>query len=115
MGRMRLIRNRGTESDVLDSIKIGGICYRIVEDFRLADEILCGQFRPMRAEIAVMPGAESEMLPQTLWHEVLHGLLIHAGIRDGHDETHIDLIAYGIVQVLRDNPALVEATCRIRS
>jgi hypothetical protein len=96
---------------MLDVIKIGGIRYAVVADNRLIDSLRSGEMRHMRAEIAVLPDATPELLPQTLWHEVLHGVLLHAGIKD-HDETQIDVIAYGIVQVLRDNPALVEMTCR---
>jgi hypothetical protein len=96
---------------MLDVIKIGGIRYAVVADNRLIDSLRSGEMRHMRAEIAVLPDATPELLPQTLWHEVLHGVLLHAGIKD-HDETQIDVIAYGIVQVLRDNPALVELTCR---
>jgi hypothetical protein len=96
---------------MLDAIKIGGIRYAVVADNRLIDSLRSGEMRHMRAEIAVLPDATPELLPQTLWHEVLHGVLLHAGIKD-HDETQIDVIAYGIVQVLRDNPALVELTCR---
>jgi hypothetical protein len=98
---------------MLDAIKIGGIRYAVVADNRLIDSLRSGEMRHMRAEIAVLPDATPELLPQTLWHEVLHGVLLHAGIKD-HDETQIDVIAYGIVQVLRDNPALVELTCRTR-
>jgi hypothetical protein len=96
---------------MLDAIKIGGIRYTVLADNRLIDSLRSGEMRHMRAEIAVLPDATPELLPQTLWHEVLHGVLLHAGIKD-HDETQIDVIAYGIVQVLRDNPALVEMTCR---
>jgi hypothetical protein len=96
---------------MLDAIKIGGIRYTVLADNRLIDSLRSGEMRHMRAEIAVLPDATPELLPQTLWHEVLHGVLLHAGIKD-HDETQIDVIAYGIVQVLRDNPALVELTCR---
>jgi hypothetical protein len=98
---------------MLDAIKIGGIRYAVVADNRLIDSLRSGEMRHMRAEIAVLPDATPDLLPQTLWHEVLHGVLLHAGIKD-HDETQIDVIAYGIVQVLRDNPALVELTCRTR-
>jgi hypothetical protein len=98
---------------MLDAIKIGGIRYTVLADNRLIDSLRSGEMRHMRAEIAVLPDATPELLPQTLWHEVLHGVLLHAGIKD-HDETQIDVIAYGIVQVLRDNPALVELTCRTR-
>jgi predicted metal-dependent peptidase len=94
---------------MLRAIKIGGIRYAVIADNRLIDSLRSGEMRHMRAEIAVLPDATPELLPQTLWHEVLHAVLLHAGIKD-HDETQIDVIAYGIVQVLRDNPVFTQMT-----
>jgi len=42
---------------------------------------------------------------QVLWHEILHGLLTQAGISN-HEESMIDALAYGIIQVLDDNKTL---------
>jgi hypothetical protein len=97
---------------MLDTIKIGGIRYTVLADNRLIDNNRAGEIRLMRAEIAVLPDAAPELLPQTLWHETLHGILHQSG--QECDEDAIDVLAYGIVQVLRDNPALVELTCRTR-
>ncbi len=42
----------------------------------------------------------------TLWHEILHGILNGAAQTEEHNEAHIDALAHGIIQVLRDNPQL---------
>jgi hypothetical protein len=94
---------------MLKAIKIGGIRYAVIADNRLIDSLRSGEMRHMRAEIAVLPDATPELLPQTLWHEVLHAVLLHAGERQ-HDETVLDVLAYGIVQVLRDNPVFAQMT-----
>ena len=44
---------------------------------------------------------------QTLWHEVIHIILCHAGYRE-QDEKLIETLANGIMLVLQDNPALRE-------
>ena len=40
-----------------------------------------------------------------LWHEIIHGIVVHAG-RPPMDNEIVEMLAYGIVQVLRDNPEL---------
>jgi hypothetical protein len=39
-------------------------------------------------------------------HEVLHGIFTNADVQN-QDEHLIAVLSYGLVQVLRDNPALV--------
>lgn len=41
----------------------------------------------------------------TLWHEIIHSLLAQGGYLD-HNESHIETLGYGIVQVLKNNPDL---------
>jgi hypothetical protein len=54
---------------------------------------------------------EAEMSPQakrqTIWHEIVHGILTHAGM-EKQDESMIDAIAYGIMDVIQNNPWLAE-------
>jgi hypothetical protein len=44
----------------------------------------------------------------TIWHEILHGILTGAG-RSDQDELLLEVLSYGIVNVLRDNPLLSQA------
>ena len=92
----------------IDKIKIGGMVYVVnrVPDLRHPDgrkldgHILDGDCRiDLEANLPFQP----EM--QTIWHEVVHGILIHAG-RGELKEEIIDALAYGIIQVLYDNPLL---------
>lgn len=91
------------------SIRIGGLDYKVVEvkDLRDGHTGLNGHILYNDCEIRV----EQEMLPQvqwvTVWHEVLHGILEHAGVK--HNEQTILALGYGVAQVLRDNPWLREA------
>ena len=38
---------------------------------------------------------------QTLWHEVLHGIMGHLNIKD--DEAMIDRLSYAVMELLQDN------------
>lgn len=46
---------------------------------------------------------------QTLWHEIIHGIIRDWGVNiNGDDEeSKVDWISTGIVQVIKDNPELV--------
>jgi hypothetical protein len=96
----------------LKSIRIGPIDFAVREIERLVNtdayEKLSGHIRYTDSEILLENNMESQAKRQILWHEILHGILTQAGYSD-HDEKMIDIIAYGVMQVLRDNPALREA------
>ena len=55
--------------------------------------------------IAVDDSLVSQTKRVVIWHEVLHSILVQAGITD-HDEKVIRAMSYGIVAALRDNPSL---------
>jgi hypothetical protein len=80
-----------------------------VEDVNIAEDSRAGEIRYHRHEIAVMPQLRPLVRTQILWHEAIHVLLHQAGQRE-HEEALVDLMAYGIMQVLRDNPDLVKET-----
>lgn len=92
-----------------DTIRIGGTDYAVLveKDLRDGNTGLNGHIVYNDCEIRI----EKEMTPHvqwvTAWHEVLHGLLQHAGYGD-HDERMIEALGYGVAQALRDNPWLRE-------
>jgi hypothetical protein len=91
------------------TIRIGGTDYTIVEkqDLRDGSTDLNGHILYNDCEIRI----ESEMNPHvkwvTVWHEVIHGILVHAGLGE-HEENLVTALGYGVAQVLRDNPFLRE-------
>ena len=91
-------------------VKIGGIDYEVIEEHNLfaydGTTRLNGHIVYDKCQIRIDDTLDPQAKNQTMWHEILHGILTHAGI-DEQSETHIDIIAYGIIQVLRDNPDLV--------
>jgi hypothetical protein len=90
------------------TIRIGGFDYDIVITDGLRserDERLSGQIACEDLEVRVSADISDRFRPLVLWHEIIHGILQHAGISD-HNEQQIEALAYGIMQVLRDNPWL---------
>lgn len=92
-----------------DRIRIGWVNYNIVADVDLNLEGASGQIRYLKDEIALMPNLAAQAQLFVLWHEIAHGILMAAGIEE-HDEQMINVLAHGIIQVLRDNPDLAMTT-----
>lgn len=84
-------------------IQIGAIAYELVET---PLDNLHGDISTIRCRIRIDADQDSQAKRVTLWHEIIHGILYGAGLRE-HDEQVVDALAHGIVQVLRDNPQLV--------
>jgi len=88
-------------------IIIGAIAYEVIEVAELASEhgTLCGEISSTKCRIRIDADMAAPVKQVTLWHEIIHGILFNAGYRE-HDEQQIDALAYGLMQVLRDNPIL---------
>jgi len=69
-------------------IQVGPISYKVVKVKELASEhgLLHGDINFNRCRIRLDADDHAQRQHQTLWHEVLHGILHQAGIRDDHDE-----------------------------
>jgi len=91
------------------TITIGPLIYTVVEVEELASASgqLYGDIDYGRCRIRICADSDPQIRRITLWHEVLHGILAAAAQTEDHNEAHIDALAHGIVQVLRDNPELV--------
>jgi hypothetical protein len=99
-----------------ESIQIGPVAYAVRErdDLHTVDgdgkkAWLNGQILYSEAEIRVAADQADVRKVITLWHEALHGILDQAGL-DKHDEQAIIALGFGLVQLVRDNPALVALT-----
>lgn len=95
----------------IDKIKIGGIIFTVVrvhdlkhssDNRRLDGNIVYGE-----SKIYLDDDLNGQAETQTIWHEVVHGILVHAGMTEvaGKEEL-IEAISYGIMMVLYDNPQL---------
>lgn len=97
------------------TVRIGCMDYKIYHQPNLKDEK--GEFMWGRASHSEMTiGINSDSDPQgecqTFWHEIIHVLIIQSGLykilKRELQERICDSLAYGILQVLRDNPILAK-------
>lgn len=92
---------------MIDNVKIGAIRYQVAQEPTLTDTGYFGQIRHARCQIAIAGELHPSAAAQTLWHEIIHGILTQAGITE-QPENLVDSMAYGVLQVIRDNPDLVD-------
>lgn len=105
-GDVRIMAERGMMES---TIKIGPIKYKVVETegLNLDGKPLDGHIVYNECEIRVKAEMNEQAKRQTTWHEIIHGILTHAGIT-GEKEATVDVIAFGVMAVLQDNPWLRE-------
>lgn len=98
-----------------DTLKIGVVTFTVTEGEVYSVEKngerreKHGRFESLPATIQINARQQADMKVITLWHEAFHALCYTVGI-DDESEKIMDALAHGVVQLLRDNPALVEYT-----
>ena len=98
----------------MSSIRIGPFDYAvdIVEDLKDDDGTrLYGEIIYSTRRIRIKPDQEKDQRLATLWHETLHAILEHAGMKYRKRERLVKVLANGVAQVLRDNPDIRGADC----
>lgn len=94
-------------------VRIGPFTYKVqaVKDLRNDDDRrMYGVISYADCAISIDDSSDPQVAEVTLWHEIIHAILTHANIHN-HKEKVIDVIAHGIVQVLKDNPSLIGCEC----
>ena len=71
------------------------------------DTEVLGDFDYKNRTIRLHPTAVRETTVNTLFHELAHVILEHAGLLD-HDEFYIRVFTFGFISLLRENPQLVD-------
>ena len=101
---------------MIDSVKIGTVVYDVQDDVENLHDFsgdqriaLWGHYKVDTSEILIANQLGPQQKVRVLWHEILHGVMSHAGI-DDQSEQLIEVLAYGIVDLLRNNPDLVKLT-----
>ena len=90
-------------------IRIGCINYAINEVETLEDDHgneIYGQALYDICEIRILKRLEQQAKSATLWHEIVHAILVNAGYTGDHDEQMVSAIAHGIYAALVDNPGI---------
>lgn len=88
-------------------VRIGAFDYKVQYEEQLSEIGLCGRIQLLHGIIDMRPGMSADVERMVLLHEVMHGYLFHAGIQE-HDERHLDVLAHGVAQIIRDNPELLK-------
>lgn len=89
---------------MITSIKVGPIRYRVEIDEKMLEDEVNGRIRFNSATISLAKDLAPQVERQVLWHEIVHAILTQGKIE--HDERMADVLAYGILQILQDNPQL---------
>ena len=86
-------------------VKVGTCNYKIVQR-KMDDEDYIGRVYPNKCEIEIEKRLSDEKKITTLFHELIHAISFEYGnFKLGESKT--DLMAVGVISILRDNPALV--------
>lgn len=97
---------------MIDNVRIGSITYPVTETAEpiIVDNAVCyGAIDYVKPLIQINANCGAHK-PATLMHEIMHGIVNEYRIEyvPAGDEKAIDLIAKGILNVLIDNPQLIE-------
>ena len=90
-----------------DKIRIQGMEYGIEQVAGLSNGInrLLGEIQHTTLRIRLDIEQEPQRAAVTLWHEMIHAVIEHAGLDLGSDveERVADTVAFGVYQILEDN------------
>lgn len=99
---------------MIETLIIDGMPYSIEvkEDLHTIDaeghkRYLNGTIMYGNLYIGIDEEVSDALRPAIVMHEALHGILYHGGHED-QDEAQVLALGYGIVALLRDNPAFVD-------
>lgn len=91
---------------MIEKIRIGCLEYTIKLVDKLVDDEdqpIYGQVAYDACEIRIWKELDPQSKQATLWHEIIHAILVNAGYVGEHDEQMVSAIAHGIYDVLIDN------------
>lgn len=90
-------------------VKIGAFNYSVeyVSDLRDSSGKLDGRIRHGQTSIQIDADMNHQATAQTLLHEVIHAIATQIGVPNLKEEV-VDALAYGVYQVIRENPQLVK-------
>lgn len=90
-----------------ESVRIGGVEYPVVFVSDLNDGVNLAyghiDYENNVIRLSGTYGTGHQKRCITLWHEILHGIREHAGLKIENEEDVVTMFAKGIYQVLQDN------------
>ena len=92
------------------AVKVGPVIYSVeyVKDLQDDGRPLDGQIDHGLAAISIKENMNEQVKVQTLLHEIIHSIEAQTGRRRELKEAMIDALAFGVYQVIRENPQLVK-------
>ena len=92
-----------------ETVKIGPMTYtvRYIHGLHSDGDKLNGYIKHNSQEILIEDDMCAESKRQTLWHEIIHGILMQGGFHE-HNDRVVEVIAYGLLGVLQGNRWLRE-------
>lgn len=89
------------------SIKVGGLRYRVLlkDEIEILGEAKLGAFDNEKLTIEICSSCVDDAKLVTLWHEIIHAIDEQANLNMSEGATNA--LAHSVVQILRDNPALM--------
>lgn len=90
-----------------ETIKVGPVDFKLLvaEQTELTETAFLGRLDMARETITINADLAPKSAKITVWHEVIHAILLQAGINN-HSEGEIEALSYGIVSVLINNEIL---------
>lgn len=88
-------------------VRLDGLKYDVSHT---ADSNINGRISFDQLKIQVNEDLPGPIQSVTLWHEILHGLIRHSSMKVKNEEALVEMLGYGIAQVVRDNPDLIDFT-----
>lgn len=88
-----------------EKVRIGGRDYEIRHTENLNDgvNLAYGHIDYEQGVLRIMKGLGHEKACITLWHEMLHGVIEHFGLKIENEEEAVCVLAKGIYELMADN------------
>ena len=92
---------------MIETLHVGPSTFVVkrVDGLRDSESTLFGRIEYSSCEIEIENTLCPQAQYQTIWHEIVHAILVQSG-RENHDEGMVNAISYGIIDVLQRNPEM---------
>ena len=82
----------------------------IIRPNKVDRENSIGEFNPAGDTIKIKKGINGALLNETMWHEIVHAILMYTGVKhslqEGQEETIAQALGFALADVLKNNFAI---------
>ena len=104
------------KNEIPSSIAVGGVLYGVEFNVAKFDEDFTGEVDYANAKIKIEKDLSPQIAAQTLLSSVVGCILAHSGmslVLGDKEDCVVECLAYGMLDVLRCNPSLMEYISRL--